>query len=96
LTGWFFQLAVEVMDSPFAGPLWDINFRKSGIPQAVRELDMPEIATFQPIWPLPAGLDKDDVAAEGLPVSERLSLAAQGIPGFHPGQPMFLVDDALV
>jgi hypothetical protein len=81
MTGWFFKFAVEVMDSPLAGPLWDFNFRKSGIPQAVRELDMPEPATFQPIWPLPAALDKEEVSVEGKPVAERLTIAAQGIPG---------------
>ncbi len=81
MTGWFFKLAVEIMDCPLAGPLWDFNFRKSGIPQAVRELDMPEPATFQPIWPLPETIGKEEVCVEGMPVAERLTLTAQGIPG---------------
>lgn len=81
LTGWLFRLAVELLDSPTAGPLWDINFRRSGIPQAVRELDMPEPATFQPVWPLPAALDKDEILVEGHPVAERLMVASNGVPG---------------
>ncbi|CAL8466609.1 g6145 [Coccomyxa elongata] len=86
LTGWIFRLAVELLDSPIAGPLWDINFRRSGIPQAVRELDMPEPATFQPVWPLPAALDKDEILVEGHPVAERLMVASNGVPGFKAGE----------
>lgn len=75
---------MELLDSPIAGPLWDINFRRSGIPQAVRELDLPEPATFQPIWPLPAALDKDEILVEGHPVAERLMVASNGVPGQPP------------
>ncbi len=56
--------------------------RDSGIPQAVRDIDLPEPATYQPYWPQPdSSASKDETVVEDKHVQERLALASQGIPG---------------
>ena len=51
--------------------------------QAMREQDLPDVPTFQPLWPLPpAGTPGAEGASmEGQGVRERLEAAAQAIPG---------------
>jgi hypothetical protein len=83
---------VWLLESPLAGLALAKGMRDSGIPQAMRELDVPEQATFQPLWPVPAPAaqeERDAVVVQGLDVRERLNRAAQAIPGvlllcFHP------------
>ncbi|KAK9841850.1 hypothetical protein WJX81_007196 [Elliptochloris bilobata] len=85
LTGRALQWVTWLLDStPLAGPLWARSMRDSGIPQAIREQNLPEAPTFQPLWPLPpAGTPcAEGASVDGLGVGDRLEAAAQAIPDF--------------
>ena len=85
LTGRTLQFAVWLLESIFSGPIWFKSMRDSGIPQAVRDIDLPEAATFQPYWPQPSSSSsKDESDVEGKPVEAALALVSQGIPGNCP------------
>lgn len=59
--------------------------RDSGIPQAVRDIDLPEPATYKPYWlQRPSTISTDETVVEDKPVQERLALASQAIPGAAP------------
>jgi hypothetical protein len=94
LTGWKLQLALALLEQPWSAPLLNHSMRKSGIPQAVRELDMPEPATFQPHWPHPPAPQREEAVVEGSPAAQRLELAAQAIPGsaHKPHTPQSLLE----
>ena len=83
LNGKVLQIAVWLLESVFSGPIWVKSMRDSGIPQAVRDIDLPEPATFQPYWPQPSidNSSRSETVVEDRPVPERLALASQGIPG---------------
>ena len=81
MVGWALQGAVWLLESPLGPLLMAKGLRDSGVPQAMREVHVPEQATFQPIWPLPAAEDRDAVVVQGQHVQERLSRAARAIPG---------------
>lgn len=82
LTGRTLQFAVWLLESIFSGPIWFKSMRDSGIPQAVRDIHLPEAATFQPYWPQPSSSSsKDESVVEDKPVEAALALASQGIPG---------------
>ena len=83
LNGKVLQIAVWLLESVFSGPIWVKSMRDSGIPQAVRDIDLPEPATFQPYWPQPSINDssRSETVVEDRLVPERLALASQGIPG---------------
>lgn len=89
LTGRLLRAVVWLLESPFGGLVFVKILRDSGVPQAVRELDVPELATFQPLWPHPDPAAhpqdaRDAVAVQGQPVRERLGQAALAIPGPCP------------
>ena len=83
LNGKVLQIAVWLLESVFSGPIWVKSMRDSGIPQAVRDIDLPEPATFQPYWPQPSidSSSRNETVVEDRTVPERLALASQGIPG---------------
>ena len=85
LTGRTLQFVVWLLESAFSGPIWVKSMRDSGIPQAVRDIDLPEPATYKPYWlQRSSSTSKDEVVVEDKPVQERLHLASQGIPGTTP------------
>ena len=51
--------------------------------QAMREQDLPDVPTFQPLWPLPpAGTPgAEGTSVDGQDVRMRLEAAAQAVPG---------------
>ena len=76
------QCVVWLLESAFSGPIWAKSMRDSGIPQAVRDIDLPEPATYKPYWlQRSSTTSKDEVVVEDKPVQERLDLASQAIPG---------------
>ena len=83
LNGKVLQIAVWLLESVFSGPIWVKSMRDSGIPQAVRDIDLPEPATFQPYWPQPSidNSSRSETVVEDRSVPECLALASQGIPG---------------
>lgn len=81
LSGWILQAAVWLLESPLGPLIMTKGLRDSGVPQAMREVHVPEQATFQPIWPLPAQEDRDAVVVQGQPVRERLNRTTRAIPG---------------
>jgi hypothetical protein len=66
---------------------WDRVGKPYWLPrQAMRELDLPEPPTFQPLWPPPApgSAGAAGASVSGLAPRERLAAAAQAIPGAGP------------
>ena len=55
-------------------------WRKSGIQQALREVQIPEPPTFQPLWPLPEP-DLSQFDIEALDSRTRAAIAAHAVPG---------------
>ena len=85
LTGTTLQFVVWLLESAFSGPIWVKSMRDSGIPQAVRDIDLPEPATYKPYWlQRSSTTSKEEVVVEDKPVQERLELASQAIPGAAP------------
>ena len=85
LTGTTLQCVVWLLESALSGPIWAKSMRDSGIPQAVRDIDLPEPATYKPYWlQRSSTTSKDEVVVEDKPVQERLDLASQAIPGTAP------------
>ncbi|KAK9834816.1 hypothetical protein WJX81_000884 [Elliptochloris bilobata] len=85
LTGLALKLFVPFIESPFSSPLYAKLLRDSGIPQAVRDISVPEVATFLPAWEhlkaeqLQAA---NEEAVEHLAPRQRVDAAAQAVPGF--------------
>lgn len=57
-------------------------WRKAGIQQALREVQIPEPPTFQPLWPLPEP-NAGHFDIEALDAKTRAAIAAHAIPGIH-------------
>jgi hypothetical protein len=80
MSGNYLAWVLWLLDQPWSGPIWAKFMRNSGVPQVVREMNVPEPTTFMPLWPLPTSIPANEIILEGQ-VTKRLEAAAGCIPG---------------